>query len=188
MISKKKGRIMNLATLHTKLREDGVILFGRPLLSKYIKEGSIPFTLKSGKKIYDYDEVVGAIAKNITQRETEQQTVTSEPTNTTVAPLLIDGELPNGISLIDAKTILVKRQAISVQQKIDIVNNIYILKEDVKNDMLIASRIIRDYLLLLPEKISTELVKMRDKNEIKKFLYKEIDIVLRNLSKSETYE
>ena len=142
---------MKLTELHEALVSNGVVTFGRPYFSKLVGKGKIPYTGNGMKKIFDYDEVVKALVGGVERPSSSVVDTKSKtmPDGTSFKQLNEDGTEK---TVNSTKIFLQEYQGKIAQQKFDIEDNLLVYREDVENTGFELARIIREQLLVIPEK------------------------------------
>ena len=160
---------MTITEIHKKLTHKKVITSSRQYLSKLVGQGKIPYTEIGGVKEYSYKEVKKALL-DLNQKL---------PNGRNFNPKQKDGS-PKTIN--STKIFLQEYQGMIAKQKFDIEAQKLVYREEVENKAFTVLRVLRDQILIIPERISGELSSETDVVKIKEILYKEINSVLEYLS------
>ena len=200
-----------LALLHKR----GVATFTAPSFSEAVSRGQIPYHYEDGKKTksYIYDEVVEAItragignsarlsASHDKKKKKKDKTkkfkeavarldkLPEPDVNQTPKEYADDANIPTDISTItDANIYKTIYQGKLEKLKYEKAMGELISRDDVQNKAFATARIIRDKLLSIPERLSNELATMNDPYIIKEMLYKEVNLLLEDLSTTSLYD
>jgi len=173
-----------------KLTDNKIVTFKRRSFTEAVSRGQIPYTIKEGSadRLYDYDEVVKAIQKAGIGRPPEDSQLEDIPEPEEGQSeedyiKTIEDRLKKKPTLTDANILKTIYDTRAKKFDFDIKQELYILRAEQENTAFIASRVIRDKLLTIPERLSNELASMDAPHTIKELLYKEINILLEGFSK-----
>ncbi len=181
----KTPKQLAMKDLYIKLVDEGVITTAKSSLINLVSKGVIPYNLHhDGTKSYSYKKVVRAIEKggfgkpskkgikvgipDIGDGESEQE--------------FLDNLIRNNPDLTDTniyKNIYAGKVA---KLKYDTESGLLIERKYIEDRAFNIARSIRDKFLTIPERTSNQLATMTEPHEIKEFMYKEIAIVLAQLS------
>ncbi len=153
---------MKLMALHRKLKDEGHITFNRQYLGQLAKEGRIPFRIDDkGRKVFTYLSVLKAIIEG--------------------GHININGDT-KGKSFTEAKQNLYYWRGKLAKQQHDVRAGILIYREEVEQKAFTSTRVIRDQVLMLPERMSDELSSINEPEKIKEILFEEINNILENFT------
>ena len=153
---------MKLMDLHRRLKEEGHITFNRQYLARLAEGGYIPFTTDNkGKKVFRYLSVLKTLAEG--------------------GHIKIDSKI-KGKTLADAKQNLYYWRGKLAEQQHDVRAGKLIYRDDVEQKAFTSTRIIRDQVLMLPERMSGELSSINEPEQIKEILFKELNDILKSLT------
>lgn len=146
--------------LHRRLKEEGHITFNRQYLGQLANEGRIPFkTDDKDRKIFKYLSVLKALHEDG----------------------YIKGNEGTGKTVTSTKLELYHWRGQLAKLKHDVDAGILMDRAEVEEKAFIVGRVLRDQLLALPERLAAELIDV-DKEEVKKILHKELEIILDELT------
>lgn len=163
-----------------KLAEDGIILSRQNFRDHRIK-GIFPYDVVRNKKgneklVYNYEEI--------------HEIVVNSGYGTLVKKE--DHKLGNGTdgeptTLVEANTFKSIYQGKLQELKYRIESGELVERSEIENKSFLVARVIRDKLLGIPERISSELSTMTDAHAIRELLYAEFNTMLENLSEESLY-
>lgn len=173
-----------------RLRSENIVDVITATFSKSAKAGHIPYTKNNtGKKVYVYEDVRHAIVsmglfgctidptKYSRDADTNIDTEGLSPIEILRKRILINPTLQDVNTL--KNLILSEREQI----KLDSESGVLISRDEVEDKAFKATRVIRDKILTIPERLSNELATMNDPHAIKEVLYAEFAVLLNGFSK-----
>lgn len=164
---------MTQAEVLRQLKSKYKVTFTKQYLSKLVKEGKIPYIEVNGKKDYDLKEV--ALALQALQQKL--------PDGSKYNPKNEDGSEK---TINQTKIFLQEYQGKLAQQKFDIEAKKLVYRAEVEQKAFTVTRVLRDQLLSMPERITAEIMGANDLNEAKEIFFEELNSVLSYLSSEKT--
>lgn len=164
---------MTQAEVLRQLKSKYKVTFTKQYLSKLVREGKIPYIEVNGKKDYDLKEV--ALALQALQQKL--------PDGSKYNPKNEDGSEK---TINQTKIFLQEYQGKLAQQKFDIEAKKLVYREEVEQKAFTVTRVLRDQLLSMPERITAEIMGANDLNEAKEIFFEELNSVLSYLSSEKT--
>jgi len=172
-----------------KLTDKGIVTFKRRSFTEAVHKGQIPYVSDEGSKgkLYDYDAVVEAIKKAGIGRPPENSNLEDIPNPEEGQSeedyiKTIEDRLKKKPTLTDANILKTIYDTRTKKFDFDTKLGLYVLKSDMENTAFNVSRVIRDKILTIPERLSNELATINEPHTIKELLYKEFNILLEGFS------
>ena len=168
----------------TLLEEEGIVTTTKQAFSQQVQRGNIPFKNVEGykHKFFDYKAVVLSV-KNSGLFGYERPTGEDEESGYDISMEALQQRLKDNPTLTDANIIKAIVAGEKEQLKLDEQKGLLIYRSEVENIAFNASRVIRDKILTIPERLSNELATMNNPHAVKELLYKEFAILLDGFSK-----
>lgn len=182
--------LLREAEVRKLLTLNGDMTISKESFSDLIKGGKIPIADKIGKKnrkMFVYEDVQEALILGGYGKPKSLEP-TTPPNDDDVE--LDDEELSDVYERFKLKPTLTDANIIKTivstkrdQIKLDEEQGLLISRAEVEDKAFIISRSIRDKILTIPERLSSELASMSDPYAVKEALYKEFGILLEGFSK-----
>lgn len=187
-------KLINQVEVLKRLREEGHATFTKTSFIEGVRRGTIPHIVLDGekRKKYKYTDVVKAIKKagiGKPSKNTKQRIEELPP-------------IPNTEDIQDAEAYSKKILDLASETSITEVNivkgiwegkqkqlnyekdaGLYILRSEVEDQAFTTSRIIRDKLVSLPDRVKHILATINDPHVVGEKLFAEINVILSDLSK-----
>lgn len=167
-----------------KLAENGISLSRQTFRDHRIK-GIFPYdvgvNLKGNEKLlYSYEEIHEIVVNSGYGKiiKSEDHTLETEE----------GGEPNTPTTLVEANTFKSIYQGKLQELKFKVESGELVERSDIENKSFLVARVIRDKLLAIPERISSELSTMDDAHAIRELLYEEFNTILENLSAEDLYQ
>lgn len=176
---------MNQKDLHAKLLENKLVEFSVQYFGRLAKREDMPYTMcDNGRKDFDYDKVVEALARM-------GKIVKNESTKDIVGLSLDDqGEytLPAVPTLDEAKIFREIQAGKKLKLEVDTIEDMLVVREEMEDKAFSVARIVRDKMLAIPNRVVLDLMSMTGRQEIVELLFGEINQSLEEISEEAPFQ
>jgi len=184
--------LLRASEVRKLLIANGDMTITKTSFAELVTNGKIPIADKVGvknRKMFIYEEVkealfLGGYGKPKQKENSNLENIPDPEEGQSKEDYIktIEDRLKKKPTLTDANILKTIYDTRTKKFDFDTKQGLHVLKSDMENTAFNASRVIRDKLLTIPERLSNELATINEPHTIKELLYKEINILLDGFS------